>query len=121
MKILSITSGIAFLLLIGLLHSCEDNTDAPEPTPAFNCATTELTYEADIRAIVQSNCATPGCHVSGFANGDFTSFDEVQLAVNDGSFRSSVLVSRVMPPSGPLSQNDRDLIDCWLEAGAPEN
>jgi len=32
-----------------------------------------------------------------------------------------VLISQDMPPSGPLSQTDRDLIQCWLDNGATNN
>ncbi len=86
------------------------------------CDTMSLTYNAHIEAIVASSCAITGCHVAGgSAPGIYDNYNGVKAAVDNGSFLQRTTVSDDMPPSGPLSDCNQDLITAWVAAGAPEN
>ncbi len=81
-----------------------------------------MTYASTVVPILQGNCAIPGCHVPGGTGpGDFTSYLGVKAKVDNGTFRNVTIVVQTMPPSGPLSACDRQRLDTWLSAGAPNN
>ena len=79
-------------------------------------------FAEHIQPIIDLNCAFTGCHASGFGSGDFTAHSGILDKIdNNGPFDTRALINQDMPPSGPLSQADRDLIQCWLDNGALDN
>ena len=118
MKILQIL--FVSLLVFALASSCKDDE---APGGGTNC---DPSYKDDIKPIIDSSCALSGCHVSGFANGDYSSYEGVKANVDDGSMRTQVVVTMDMPlPNGQgpdeLTQEQIDLFDCWIENGAEDN
>ena len=112
MKILQLL--FVSLLVFALASSCND-----DETAGGDCNNPEPSFSADIRPIIDNACALSGCHVAGFANGDYTTFDGVKENVDDGSMRIQVVVTMDMPLAngiGPdeLTQEEIDLFDCWL-------
>lgn len=80
-----------------------------------------LSYATDIEPIIQSKCATSGCHVSGGGgNGIFDSYQGVKAKVDNGSFEQTTLIQMSMPPSGGLSNCEQQLFEAWIAAGAPQ-
>ena len=82
-----------------------------------------ITYSGTIAQIIVTNCTNPGCHVGsgpGFQT-QLSSYNGVKEEVNQGSFKDRVIVQGNMPPSGSLSLADKEKIQCWLDAGAPDN
>lgn len=116
-----------FLLLAfsaaSLFVACDD--DGPD-----FCAT----YEDDIKPIVDVSCAYAGCHAgdqaSEFvtpASKDYTNYEGLLITLQNGSFGTRVLDSLDMPPfytpdGNPkeLSEDQKELIACWIEEGFPE-
>lgn len=114
--------GAATLALMALLAVPGCYYDVEEELYPTGCVTTNVTYAQTIDPIIQSRCATPGCHVSGgSAPGDFATYAGVQASVSDGTFKAVVIDSRSMPPTGALSACDLNKIQVWLNAGALNN
>jgi len=112
---------IALLLASLSLGGCYYDVEE-ELYPGSFCDVANVTWSGTIKPIVDLTCATPGCHVAGGTGpGNFTTYAGVKAKVDDGSFRSQVLVSQAMPPTGPLGSCSLQQIDIWLNAGAPEN
>lgn len=110
---------LTFLSLI--LHSCY-NDNEEEIYGVVTCDTTAITYAERVQPIINSSCATTGCHVSGgSAPGNFTNFSELQSKINSGSFENRVLVQKDMPPNSSLSDCELQTIQAWLDAGAQNN
>ena len=84
---------------------------------APSCDGTTPTYKDDASLVLNKNCALSGCHVAGFANGDFSTYSGAVAKKDD---IKSQVVSKGMPPSGSLSDNDIQTISCWVENGCPE-
>lgn len=83
---------------------------------------TEITYTKNIQPIIANNCAIPGCHVpGGSGSGDFTSYSGVKAKVDNGTFHQRVIVEKTMPPAGPLGNNQLQILEKWINAGAPNN
>jgi hypothetical protein len=75
---------------------------------------TGTSWESDIKPIVTKSCALSGCHDGG-ARSDLRIFQNAkQLA---GQVKSKTQ-DRSMPRNGTLSQDEIDLIACWVDDGA---
>lgn len=90
------------------------------PVPQAPCDTT-LTYSQNIQPLIALHCTDPGCHQPASPEGDLTSYQGVKTKVDNGRLKQKVLVEGSMPPTGPLSMEEKRKIECWLENGAKEN
>ena len=133
------------LLVFGLLAlfqmlfftSACTNDELPPPMVSEVCDTLVTSYNTNVRAIIDESCAYSGCHdgAGGIGPGNYSEYNGLEFTLNSGSFRTRVLNTEVgtplaMPPSSstyPQSQKDsltseeRQIIECWLNAGFPEN
>jgi hypothetical protein len=75
---------------------------------------------AEIKSIIDANCAVSGCHVAGGAAPvNFTVFSNIQSSASDIKSRTQ---SGNMPKDGSkLPQAELDAIACWVDDGAPNN
>ncbi|HMJ68503.1 MAG TPA: SprB repeat-containing protein [Cyclobacteriaceae bacterium] len=79
---------------------------------------TGISYSAQIKSIITTNCALSGCHGAGTGARDWTVFANVKSHASNIKTRVS---NHTMPPTQPLKQSDIDLISCWVDDGALEN
>lgn len=79
--------------------------------------TSGVSFQQKVKAIIDGNCATSGCHVGG-GREDFTQFSVIQANSADIKTR---IQSGNMPKTGSLTQNEIDLIVCWIDDGAINN
>ncbi len=113
-----------FLIIstIALIISC--SKDKLDPN-ADNCPDV-ITYEADIKPIVDRTCSYSGCHDGANAPGNYNSFAGLSPFLNDSKFKARVIDRQDMPPNysdGPtsLTQEELILIRCWMNGGYKEN
>lgn len=96
--------------------SSDDVNPDPDPGP-----TTEVTYDDDVKAIINSNCTS--CHGATPTNGAPTSYTTYNQVKND----ADKIISRInnagspMPPTGLMAQSLRDKIQQWKDDGLLEN
>lgn len=112
---------IAFVLLIGFNACLTDKGEVP--TGPSVCDTLDVSYNDSIKPILEVHCNIVGCHSpGGTGTGDFTNYDAVKAAASNGSLNNQI-VSNQMPqaPGAPLNDQQKQLIKCWTEAGAPNN
>lgn len=130
-------SVLFFLTIFGsflLLESACTTDKLPEPEPPAFCDTTRVTYNLQIKEIIDTNCAIPTCHRSGTAApGNYTSYSSMEPFLTETVFKRFVVDLRNdpdlgMPPNwdhnpGPkdLTDQEFDLVTCWIDAGYPEN
>lgn len=112
------------LVFLGITACTKDNISPTIPTNV-DCSSLMASYANDIQPIMNSSCAISGCHVAGFSSGDFTNYSGLKAKVDDGTVKNRTIVQMNMPPAnstGPtLTTAQLDLLNCWIEAGAPEN
>jgi hypothetical protein len=84
------------------------------------CDATVSTFSGEILPIIQANCQASTCHGAGQAdgNGELLNYEDVQIFMEDGKFRTALLVTKEMPQDGSLTSCELDLIEKWLDAGA---
>jgi hypothetical protein len=125
MKIISATS-LVLVILAAFLYSCSNDKGLlpPKATPISTDACDSIRYSNGIKAILDNNCATSGCHDAGtLQNGfDFSIYTTAQAKALDGRIKARVIDAvfpQTMPPSGKLPQAQLDSIQCWINKGAP--
>jgi hypothetical protein len=123
------------LLLVGLgssilLWTACTSDSLPEPTAA-DCIGITPTYGNEIMPIIEASCAYSGCHLDA-SPGRFDSYAGLLPYLEDNSFRQRVISERAdanrgMPPDyapagrpRDLTEEELQLIECWLDAGFPE-
>lgn len=68
-----------------------------------------------IQNIITENCAISGCHVAETALPDFTLFASIEANADEIKIRTQ---NRTMPQNSTLTQEQIDLIACWVDDGA---
>ena len=122
---------LLFAMLLGfVVFMTERCTYDKLPEPACEPIDT-VSYSADIKKIMETSCtsggAPTGCHVSGgIAPGDFTKYSVLKAIADDSKLKNRVVNLKDMPPPyslGPTSLADSNIqeINCWIQAGAPNN
>ncbi len=109
---ISILFGTSLLFIL----SCKKD----EPLP--DTCTKALTYDADIKAIINANCNVTGCHDGvNTMRKPLTNYQQVKAVL--AGVEERAVVKKIMPPApkgGPLSDEDIALLRCWIDLGAPE-
>lgn len=115
-----------------VIVSC--SRDSFEPRE-FDCPE-NVTFDNQIRPIIQSSCSYSGCHDgAGIGPLNYNSYEGMLPHLQSGSFENRVvnLVDDAilgMPPDigvyeesikSDLTEDEFTLMNCWLEAGFPEN
>jgi len=122
------TISITFLLFILMLTSCSSDETEPliQPPATSDCDGLTSTYTSDIKAIMDTNCATPACHsASNQANGmDLSNYTSVRNESIRGRFLGSIKhdegFSRMPQGGSKLSDATINIIACWIDSGSPE-
>lgn len=79
--------------------------------------TTGVSYETSIKNIIATNCAISNCH-NGSISPNLTTFANIQSSASRIKVRTA---NRSMPRGRSLSQEQIDLIACWVDDGALQN
>jgi mono/diheme cytochrome c family protein len=118
---LFVTLLAALLAAVAPASCTHDNEE--ELFGATVCDSTEARYSVQVLAILQDNCYT--CHQPG--RPQFNGFSLASFNALKGYANSGQLLNRTnnagspMPPSGLLSECDRQALRSWVEAGAKDN
>jgi len=78
----------------------------------------EVSYKNDLVPITKTAC-TGYCHTSW---DHFSTYENIKAVVDDGQLWEKVIVTKEMPlyPQS-ITEEQRELFACWIEAGAPNN
>lgn len=116
--------GIGAALVVLALAGCGKDSDgpAPEPAPPGNggdVTPENVTYANFVGTLLQSKCSV--CHTgAGAGTGQwvFTGYNSVKD--NLARINDAVIVRRIMPQGGSLSQQEFNLLKAWIDKGAPQ-
>lgn len=79
---------------------------------------TGVSWSNDIKPIMETYCAVSGCHNGTSRSNDFRKYNTVKFYSK--SIRSKTQDGS-MPFDGELTQNQIDIIACWIDDGLPNN
>jgi len=94
-------------------------TATPVPTPAPTPVVMTYTQLTATGGLLRNNCF--GCHGAANPSGglDLTNYTAAKAAAQQIRFRVNS-AANPMPPSGLLLSEQRDAINAWVDAGAPQ-
>ena len=105
---------------IGLLtmQGCKADKLPVAENPTF-CDSITATYNASVKAIMDAKCALPSCH-GGPQSPSFVDYTAISSVTDRIAIRALDL--QTMPPSGmpQLTNEELDIMNCWRNAGFPE-
>ena len=90
-------------------------------TATVDCATISAKFSADVNPIIQSKCATAGCHTVAAAAGGSVLTTYTQIAGQSARIMQRCVIDKTMPTSGPLLPAEIALLKCWINGGALNN
>jgi len=123
---------LSILLIAGfsLMETACTTDQLMEEPPLEFCDTLTVSYNLQVKDIIDANCAFSGCHVAGSsAPGNYSSFGSLQPFLSDREFKRFVVDLRNdpelgMPPNwetnpGPkdLTEEEFAILSCWIESG----
>lgn len=131
-------AALAASVFILSFYTCKHKPDVIPATPKDTthtytgtpCSADSVYFTNTILPLIVSNCAMSGCHdAATHAEGlSLTSYSGIMKTVRAGNASQSKLYrvitdqgGDVMPPSGPLTQSQIDLIYKWILQGAKNN
>jgi hypothetical protein len=88
--------------------NCKKKVTTKSYSPSCNGST--KSYSVDVSPLIQSNCVS--CHST------YGSYAGAKASAS--SIRSSI-VSGSMPKGSSLSEDQKNTIVCWIDAGMPNN
>lgn len=125
------------LLLIAVVsaitfYSCKDDEEpAPttDDTPTLTfCDSVNATYTKDIKAVMDANCATSGCHEDAATAPKgikLATYDQVKAASAFPAFLKAIKheAGASPMPAGKqkLDDNTIKVLECWIDGGTKEN
>jgi hypothetical protein len=122
---MKIAASILSILIVSLFLGCVKNAIEPvEPTPTNTntIADENITYNKTIKPIIDQNCG--GCHHPQTLNilPYLTNYEEVKFEAENGTLVSTIFDAnpRLMPPSNPLLNKEKELITKWINLNYPK-
>ena len=98
------------------LTSCFKNDRYVAPLPTTNlCNGQPGPLFIAVRGVITNNCII--CHNNSNLNGNMNWTIDCNIVTNRARIKARAVDEKTMPPTGPLSQADRDKITDWLNAG----
>ncbi len=133
-KFILLIIGITTYSTITFLTSSCTTDQLAEMPPLELCDTLQVSYNLQVKDIIDTNCAFSGCHVAGSsAPGNYSSYGSMSPFLSDREFKKFVIDLRNdpdlgMPPNwetnpGPkdLTEEEFNILSCWVESEYPEN
>ena len=133
-KVTLLIIGITTFAFIFFIPGSCTSDQLSEMPPLEFCDTLQVSYNLQVKDIIDTNCAFSGCHVAGSsAPGNYATYASMTPFLTDLEFKRFVIELRNdpdlgMPPDWPtnpgpndLTDEEFDIISCWVESGYPEN
>lgn len=116
---------VSSAIIASLLVACKSSKETASTTPVapLDCSNKTLTYNTDIKPIIETNCSK--CHNANEKAGyNFLKIEFVKKAVADGHLLGTIKHQKgfdKMPAyAAKLDQALIDKIECWINNGMKE-
>jgi uncharacterized membrane protein len=103
-----------------ILTSCKktdvvSQTPPQQGNPVDPCAGQPGALFTAVKAVITQNCV--GCHNNTNSQGGMNWTVDCNIVTNKARIKARAVDQGTMPPTGPLSQADKDKITAWINAG----
>ena len=113
-------NSISFFMIIILFSNCTSDSTDELTIPAPSA----ITYELNVKPIINTSCSTSGCHnaASNSAGLTLENYTQVRDAfINRNALSRMENTNTPMPPSGNLPNTTIQIIKNWRDQGYLEN
>lgn len=100
---------IIFSVIVVAVLSCKKKSTTTTETYAPTCSGTK-SFNSDVFPLIKAKCWA--CHTN---MADYNQVKALATQIKDN------VVSGAMPKNDKLSSDQKDIIVCWIESGAPNN
>jgi len=108
------------ITVFALGAGCKKNSEKTEVV-AQTCNGVDSRFALKVFPIIQNSCAASvGCHGNSSGNGPGALINFLQISNAATAIKSAVVTGR-MPKGSSLSVQEKDIIVCWINSGAPNN
>lgn len=114
---------LAVLYIITGVVACKPDK-TPPPTGGggnTNVDCSKITFSGDILPLISSRCATSGCHDARSINGPGPLTTYSQISTSRTVILNAVLANRMPQTGPPLTATEKAKLNCWVDAGGPNN
>jgi hypothetical protein len=115
-----VTTSLVVFLFVAFVSGC---TREPELD-----GYPEVSFLNEVKPIISANCTQAGCHTGSRGEFPLVSYEDIAGAVTPFNARKSELYKaitgrseRMMPPGGPMADDQIRNIFVWIEQGAKNN
>ena len=118
------TRNLTFPILISFLMASCSSSEVANDDPVVVDPTQKVTYEKDVKNIINNSCAVSGCHTGSNPPAGIllTTYNQVRSQAENGNLIARMNnSSNPMPPTGILPSSTRSVIDQWKADGFLEN
>jgi uncharacterized membrane protein len=116
------TALFAVLVAMALYGCYYDKEDLLYHTSlTTDCATVSAKFSTDIAPLMQSKCATAGCHNAAGSAGGAVLETYAQIAGLAARINQRCVIEKTMPSGSALTGTEIAALSCWISAGAPQN
>jgi hypothetical protein len=112
---------LGLAMALSFLFACNSENEEDLNPDDDICLDNNATLSGSISTIINTNCAVPGCHVSGTGRANFTVKENI---IQNASQIRTFTQSGIMPPPNSgrtLTAQQKQDIFCWVENGAQDN
>jgi len=106
-------------LMVVLLFACKKDSNN-DSNDTVDCSTITTTFSGTVSPLISTSCAKSGCHAAGSTNGPGALTNYTQIFNSRVRIRA-VVASGQMPQDATFSAQQKAIITCWIDAGAPNN
>lgn len=108
---------ISIVIMFGIAFSCSKSDDSnPTPDPNPSGSTPGPKFLA-VKSLINSSCALSGCHVSPANTGGVNFESNTNIVAHATQIKVRAVDQGTMPPTGPLSAENKAKINDWISAG----
>lgn len=103
-----------------LIIACKKDSENDNTPATINCSTITTTFSGTVQPLMQTSCAKSNCHANGSVNGPGALVTYQQIFNARVKIRE-VVASGSMPQDASFSAQQKAIITCWIDGGAPNN
>jgi uncharacterized membrane protein len=108
------------LLILFATGCTNDKEELLNPPKVNACDTLNATFTT-VKSIITTKCSSSRCHSATAAKGGTILETYDQIKTKADRIKQRAIIEKTMPPSTPLTTNDVAVLQCWFDAGMPNN
>ena len=103
-----------------MLNACYYDNAALLYPGSLSCSGATPSFATQVAPLIQSRCATGGCHAAGATNSGGALTNYTQVSAKAAAIKTSVL-NGSMPKGSQLTAAEKKTISCWVDNGSMNN